>query len=184
MTDLSNKEAALLGLLSEKPKHAYEIRNDIKERDMKYWTEISTSSIYKLLNKLEERGFLVSETKISSKNVLQKVYSLTAQGRKAFQQKIQKLISVWQPAIHPVDISLANMHLLNKKQSIAGLIKYAESLDKHIQCYEELEKYLVEENCPIGNIQLATRRIYMLKGEKDWLVNFLKKLEEGLDTHG
>lgn len=55
MIKISNKEMALLGLLSEKPKHAYEIENDIKERDMRYWTEISKSSIYKLLNKLEKK---------------------------------------------------------------------------------------------------------------------------------
>ena len=177
MIQLSNKEAALLGLLSEKPKHAYEIKNDIQERDMGYWTEISTSSIYKLLNKLEERGFLVSETKISEKNVVQKVYSLTEQGKKSLEQKMEELISAWHPPIHPIDISLAHLDLLDKEQTLEGLAKYDESLDKFIQCYQELEDFLVNSKCPIGNIQLATRRLYLLKAEKEWLKSFLEEFQ-------
>jgi DNA-binding PadR family transcriptional regulator len=177
MTKLSNKEAALLGLLSEKPKHAYEIKNDIQDRDMGYWTEISTSSIYKLLNKLEERGFLISETRISEKNVVQKVYTLTAQGKDSLEQKMEELISVWEPAIHPIDISLAHLDLLDKEQTLEGLAKYDKSLDKFIKCYQELEDFLVNSKCPIGNIQLATRRLYLLKAEKEWLKSFLEEFQ-------
>jgi DNA-binding PadR family transcriptional regulator len=174
MIEISNKEMALLGLLSEKPKHAYEIESDIKERDMRYWTEISRSSVYKILNKLEKRKLLESEIKYSEKNVVQKIYSLTDQGKIAFKEKIKQIISNWQPSIHPLDISLANLNLLSKKQTREGLIKYGESLDKNIKCYEDLEKFLINNKCHLGNIQLATRRIYMLKGEKEWLTKFIK----------
>jgi DNA-binding PadR family transcriptional regulator len=174
MVKISNKETALLGLLSEKPKHAYEIENDIKERDMRYWTEISKSSVYKLLNKLEKRKLLKSEIKYSEKNVVQKIYSLTGGGKIAFKEKLKQLISNWQPSIHPFDISLANLNILSKKQTFEGLTKYGESLDQSIKCYEDLEKFLIDSKCPLGNIQLATRRIYMLKGEKEWLTKFIK----------
>jgi DNA-binding PadR family transcriptional regulator len=174
MITISNKEAALLGLISEKPKHAYEIENDIKERDMRYWTEISMSSVYKLLKKLESRGLLESEVKLSKNNVAQKVYSMTKQGKKAFRNKLEELISTWQPAKHPIDIGLANLNLLNKKGAIEQLTKYSESLDKMIKCYDELEKFLIDSKCPLGNIQLATRRKYLLNAEKNWLKKFIK----------
>jgi len=174
MTKISNKEMALIGLLSEKPKHAYEIESDIKERDMRYWTEISKSSVYKLLNKLEKRKLLRSEIKYSEKNVVQKIYSLNDQGKAAFKEKIKQLISNWQPSIHPLDISLANLNLLSKKQTRDGLTKYGESLDKSIKFYEDVEKFLIDSKCLLGKIQLATRRIHMLKGEKEWLIKFIK----------
>ena len=172
MDSISNKEASLLGLLCEKPKHAYEIEMDIKERDMRYWTEISMSSVYKLLKKLEERKFLKSEVKLSKNNVAQKIYSLTDQGKNLFKEKLKELVSTWQPSIHPVDIGLANLNLLNKQDAIKELNKYSESIDKMIKCYIELEKFLMNSKCPLGNIQLATRRIYLLKGEKKWLNDF------------
>jgi DNA-binding PadR family transcriptional regulator len=177
MDTISNREAALLGLVSEKPKHAYEIENDIQERDMRYWTEISMSSVYKLLNKLESRELLESQVKLSKNNVAQKIYSITEKGKKALREKLRELISAWQPCIHPVDIGLANLFLLNKREAIEGLDSYSESLDKMIQCYIELEKFLVDGNCPPGNIQLATRRIHLLRAEKEWLRTFIEDYE-------
>ncbi|MFH1174172.1 MAG: PadR family transcriptional regulator [archaeon] len=174
MTTISNKEAALLGLISEKPKHAYEIENDIKERDMRYRTEISMSSIYKLLNKLESIKLLESKVKLSKNNVAQKVYSITNQGKKVFKNKLKELVSAWQPSKHPIDIGLANLNLLNKKEAMEQLTKYSESLDKMIKCYDELEKFLIDGKCHLGNIQLATRRIFLIKAEKKWLSKFIE----------
>jgi len=178
MNTISNKEAALLGLLSEKPKHAWEIENGIKERDMRFWTEISMSSVYKLLNKLEDRKLLKSEVRLSRNNVARKVYSITDEGKEIFSRKLTELVSAWQPSIHPVDIGLANLHLLNKKEAIEHLKLYAESLDKMIRCYHELEEFLIDGNCPPGNIQLATRRIFLLEGEKKWLNSFIRDFEK------
>jgi DNA-binding PadR family transcriptional regulator len=174
MTKISNKEAALMGLLSEKPKHAYEIENDIKERDMRYWTEISMSSVYKLLNKLEKEKLLESKIKLSKNNLSQKVYSLTKAGEKVFNEKLKELISVWQPSVHPIDVGLANLGLLNKKSAIAQLEKYSESIDKMIKCYVELEDFLIKSGCPLGNVHLAVRRICLLRAEKEWLNKFIK----------
>jgi DNA-binding PadR family transcriptional regulator len=175
MITISNKEAALLGLISEKPKHAYEIENDIKKRDMRYWTEISMSSVYKLLNKLEKRKLLESKVKLSKNNITQKVYSITELGKKTFEGKLNELISSWQPSKHQIDIGLANLSFITKKEAIEKLTKYSESIDKMIKCYKELEKFLIKEKCPLGNIQLATRRIHLLKAEKNWLSKFIEE---------
>ena len=178
MNSISNKEASLLGLLCEKPKHAYEIEMDIKERDMRYWTEISMSSVYKILKKLEERQFLKSKVGLSENHVAQRVYTVTEKGKNLFKEKLKELISAWQSPIHPIDIGLANLNLLDKKESMDGLEKYADSIDKMIKCYKELEKFLINSKCPLGNIQLATRRIYLLKGEKRWLSAFMEDLKD------
>lgn len=166
----------MLGLLCEKPKHAYEIELDIENRDMRYWTEISMSSVYKLLKKLEERGLLESEVKLSQNNVAQRIYSVTELGKKQFREKVKVLVSKWQPVKHPIDVGLANLALLDKEEASKHLRKYANSIDGMIKCYEELEKFLIKEECPLGNVQLATRRLYMLKGEKLWISKFLEEL--------
>ena len=174
MITISNKEAALLGLISEKPKHAYEIEKDIKERDMRYWTEISMSSVYKLLNKLERRKMLESKVKLSKNNIVQKIYSITELGKDAFRDKLKEMISIWHPIKYPIDIGLANLNLLTRKEAVDKLKRYSESLDTMIKCYNELEKFLIDHRCSLGNIQLATRRIYLLKSEKKWLKKFIE----------
>ena len=175
MNTITNKEAALLGILSEKPKHAYEIKLDIENRSMDYWTEISQSSIYKLLNKLEQNNLVESTVKLSEKNVSQKVYSITKQGSKQFKEKIIELASAWQPTIHPIDVALKNLNLLNKNDAIDCLKKYRNSLKETINGYHELEKYLNKHHAHKANLQLATRRVYMLKGEKKWIKNFIEE---------
>jgi len=177
MSIISNKEAALLGLLSEKPKHGYEIKLDIEGRSMDYWTEISQPLIYKLLNQLEKRKLLESELKISENNVSQKVYSITEKGKILLKEKIKELASSWQPSIHPIDIALKNLILLDKKEAIECLEKYRISLEETIKGYGELEKYIIENQGHLANIQLATRRIFMLKGELKWLETFMEKFK-------
>jgi DNA-binding PadR family transcriptional regulator len=175
---ISSKEVALLGLVNEKPKHAYEIENDIKERDMRYWTEISMSSVYKLLNKLERNGSIESEIRLSENNVSQKIYTITPQGIQVLKEGIRELVSAWQPSKYPVDIALSNLKLLNKKDAIRGLNEYSKSLDDMIECYQVLEQKLEDHACDFSYIQLATRRICLLKAEKEWIINFIIKLEE------
>ena len=172
MINLSNAETALLGLISEKPKHAYEITSDIKSRSMDYWTDISFSNAYKLLAKLEKNKLLTSETKIGKNNVAQKIYSLTQIGRDAFKNKIEELASEWQPSIQPIDIALKNLDILDKKTALECLEKYDKSLKETLKGYKELEKYIIDCGGHLANIQLATRRIFMLEGEMKWLKKF------------
>ncbi len=47
-------ELAILSLLAEQPRHGYGIEQVIDERGMREWTAIGFSSIYYLLNKLEQ----------------------------------------------------------------------------------------------------------------------------------
>ena len=80
MKTLTSLEAALMGLLDEKPMHPYEIEKVIVARDMRWWTEISMSSVYKLLRKLEKEGRVKSEVRLNRRNLAQKVYRLTPAG--------------------------------------------------------------------------------------------------------
>ncbi len=61
MDELTNTELAVLGLLAERPKHGYQIEQEIALRGMRDWTEIGFSSIYYVLNKLAGAGWLASE---------------------------------------------------------------------------------------------------------------------------
>ncbi len=57
---INEREAAILGLLCEKPLYGYTIEKIIEERGMRHWTEIGFSSIYYVLKRLESRNLVVS----------------------------------------------------------------------------------------------------------------------------
>lgn len=176
MVPISNMEAALLGLLCERSMHAYEIEKVVEERDMRYWTEISMSSIYKVLRKLEERGLVVSEKKISAENRLMKIYSVTEEGREGMKEKIRTIISEWQKPIRPLDIAMSNLSLLTYDEALACFQSYLLSIDKMIACYQDLQGYL-EQHCRVGSVALAKRPLHMVRAEREWLENFMEEYQ-------
>ena len=87
MDILSNAELALLGLIIEQPRHAYEIEQVIEDRVMRSWTEIGFSSIYRILNKLEKSGLLSGKMQPpEGRGPARKVYHPTPAGNAAWQQ--------------------------------------------------------------------------------------------------
>jgi len=87
MTKISNAELALLSLIAEQPRHAYEIEQVIEERNIRYWTELGFSSIYRILSKLEESGWLDGQMQPpEGRGPARKVYHLTSAGKKVWQQ--------------------------------------------------------------------------------------------------
>ncbi len=176
MKELSNAEAALLGLLSEKPRHPYQIEKEVKERDMRYWTDLSMSSIYKLLRKCEKGGLVKRTNTISPENRLRALYQLSAKGKRALEKKIEALLSQPGHIRWPVDIGISNCDLLPRRVVRAALAKYRAGLAERVRGYRALQKYLRDTGCPEHRFGLATRPVYLLKGEIKWVDEYMDKL--------
>lgn len=180
---LSNKESALLGLLSEKDMYAYEINQEIEQRSMREWTELSLSSIYKILRKLEKKELLSSKTILSEKNLAQKVYSITDKGLIQFKTTLKYIISNPEHLNWRIDIATSNLNLLSKSEIINSFSSYIKKLEEGIQCYRELEDYLVEHQCPDHSISLSTRPRYLYAAEINWVKDYLESLGLSLENH-
>ena len=179
MKTLSNLETALMGLLCEKAMHPYEIEKTIEARGMRDWTEISMSSVYKLLRSLEKDGLARSSMRISTGHRAQKVYEVTPAGREAMRAKVKQLISAWSKPIWPVDLALSNLDLLSAEEASEALGAYIQDLDKMIKCYGELKAYLAE-HCPLKNQQMAERPLRLMEAEKDWANEFRRQYAKSL----
>ncbi|MAC39111.1 MAG: PadR family transcriptional regulator, partial [Oceanicaulis sp.] len=58
--NLTDAELLLLGLVSEMPRHGYELEQVIETRGMREWTQVGFSSIYFVLGKLEKAGLVAA----------------------------------------------------------------------------------------------------------------------------
>lgn len=177
MTKISNAETAILGLLSEGPMHPYKIEQEVKNRDMRFWTELSMSSIYKLLRKLEKDGLVERENKISAENRLQKLYSISKKGTECLKQKIESLLSKTEHLRWQVDIGIYNCSLLPVEKIRESLNKYRTDLQEKITGYENLLQYLKDANCPLHRLEVAKRPVYLLNAEIAWVDSFIKNLK-------
>ena len=180
MSEISNAEAALLALLSEEPMYPYKIEQEVKYRDMRFWTELSMSSIYKLLRKLERDGLVDCETGISEENRTRRTYSVTEYGANALRKKLGELLCEPEHLRWRVDIGTYNVDLIDPQEAVDRLKEYREGLRKNLQGYKDLEKFLIDSDCPTHRKAVARRPQYMLAGELSWVEEFINELEEKL----
>jgi DNA-binding PadR family transcriptional regulator len=174
-TFLSNAEAALLGLLSEKPMHPYEIEQEVRYRDMRFWTELSMSSIYKLLRKLEKEGLVYKKEQRSPENRLRKLYSISTVGERKLKSKIMGLLSEPEHTRWQVDIGTYNSNLLPEKELKESLHDYKQALREKITGYRNLQKFLEDSKCPRYRLAVAIRPVYLLEAEINWVNSFLNR---------
>lgn len=169
MDDLSNAETALLGLLSEGPMYPYQIEREVRGREMRFWTELSMSSIYKVLRRLEKDGLVTRENVVSEGNRLRKLYTVTARGKQALEQKIVRLLSVPEHIRWAIDNGTYNCDLVPPNDVQAALAAYRAALEEKIHCYEELEGFLRSSGCPAHRLAIAIRPVFLLKAEAAWV---------------
>ena len=74
MTLLSPTETIILGIVAEQPTHGYDINKVLEIRNVRKWADIGFSSIYYVLDKLESKKLVTSDT---SSGKEQKKYSIT-----------------------------------------------------------------------------------------------------------
>lgn len=86
-----------LALLSQKPRHGYEIISEVEERIGK---KPSSGQIYPLLEELEENG-LVSSDKREVSGRTRKVYKLTEGGEKKFSGMLGKFYNLIHEILDP-----------------------------------------------------------------------------------
>jgi DNA-binding PadR family transcriptional regulator len=175
MPAISDADTALLGLLSEEPKHPWQIDKDVQWRDMRFWTDLSQSTIYKQLRTLAAAG-LVSAREEPAEGRLRKVYSLTEAGRVALRERLLQLLSEPQHLKWRVDLGTYNLDLLPRREAIEALARYRARLAESVAGYRELEKFLVESGCPAHRLAVARRPVHMLEGEMAWLDEFAAEL--------
>lgn len=180
MMELLNAETALLGLLSEKPMYPYQIEQEVKSRDMRFWTELSMSSIYKLLRKLEKEGLVERVNEVSAENRLRKLYSISNKGKEILNQKIESILSAPEHIRWQVDIGTYNCNLLSDTTVKESLKKYRATLLKNIKGYQDLQQFLKDSDCPPHRFAIANRPVFLLEAEIQWVDSYLKALSDNV----
>jgi DNA-binding PadR family transcriptional regulator len=175
MIRISNKEAVILGLLCENSRYGYDIEKIIEERGMRNWTEIGFSSIYYVLNKLEENKFVRSEIEDTKGKPSRRVYVVTENGKKIMEQKVKELLSESVKTITPFDLGISNILLVNKKEVIGCLNLYIKTINDRINFLTNSLDQLELSNTPLHVIALFERPLHNLLTERKWLEEFIVK---------
>lgn len=176
MRALGNAEVALLGLLAERPKHPWQIEKDVEYRDMRSWTDLSKSTIYKRLGALERSGLAAFETEIVDGRA-RKVYSATEVGRKALAAKLLEMLEVPQSPKWGIDLATYNLDLVPRDEAITALKAYRDKLRELVGSYRKLAEFLRSSGCPAYRTAVALRPQFLYEGDIRWVTEFIEMLE-------
>jgi DNA-binding PadR family transcriptional regulator len=179
---INEREAAILGLLCEKPLYGYTIEKIIEERGMRHWTDIGFSSIYYVLKRLESRNLIVSSCKQQENKPSRKVYTITREGEHQMREKVRSLLSQNQRVASPFDLGVAHLHLLSTTETIACLNERIKALDRAI---ENIKAHRIQhENIkkPYFLFALSDRALVHLCTEKSWVEKFIEEVNQHVRT--
>ena len=174
---LSNAELAILGLVSEAPRHGYEIEKLIKERGMREWTDIAFSSIYYLLKRLEKAGLITPiildlETENGKER---KAYYVTSEGGKLLFDGVLNSLATLAPQTNPLMLGLANWAMFENGEGLAALTKRSEAVKAEIARLTEKSK---QPEAPDFVHSMFEYAIMQMKSERKWISKTIKKLGE------
>ncbi|MCK9150541.1 PadR family transcriptional regulator [Methanobacterium alcaliphilum] len=178
MYNLSDIEAAVLGLLCEGPQYGYNIEKIVEDRGMRNWTEIGFSSIYYVLKKLQKNQLIESEIKETKGKPARKIYTITPLGWNAMEEKVKTVLSVAEKQIHPFDLGIANLKIISPEESIRCLKSYVKSVNKRISFLEESIATHNKLKSPYFVVALFERPLVHLKNEKQWVLDLIEKIKK------
>lgn len=171
-------DVALLGLLAERPMHPWEIIRQVEHREMRTWTDLAKSTVYKQLRLLEERGLASGEGAVVAGRA-RRTYSLTPAGRRALAVGVVHALAAPEYPHWAIDIASYNVDAAPPGEAIAALDAYATTLRERAQGWAALEDYLRdEEGCPPHRWALSRRARAMIDGELAWIAEFQADLRE------
>ncbi len=173
---LSNSEVALLGLLSERAKHAWQIEKDVEHRDMRSWTDLSQSTIYRQLTSLAKAGLVDSAQEVVEGRA-RKVYSLTDRGRDALSDRLRDILGEPEFPKWAVDLATYNLGLVDPAEALVALRAYCAKLKDKIRCFKETEEYMSSSDCPAHRLAVVRRPVYLLESDLRWAQDFMHELE-------
>jgi len=89
---ISSIELTVLGLISYKPMHGYKLCHFFENKGMDVLKEIKKPSVYAILKRFEKQELIIGEYEFDENNPPRKVYSITKNGTKFFQENLKEYL--------------------------------------------------------------------------------------------
>ncbi len=176
---ISDIEAAILGLLCERPQYGYDLDRTIEERGMRNWTQIGFSSIYYVLKRLERSGLISSELESVEGKPSRRIYTVTDLGTAAMKEKITTVLSSCPKLIAPFDLGLANINMLSRESAIECLHDHVKSLDERARFLERKIAESMGRGDPYRVTLMFELPLVQLEAERECIEKLTARMEKG-----
>jgi DNA-binding PadR family transcriptional regulator len=172
--ELTPAELLVMGLLTERPRHGYDLDQVIAERGMREWTPIAFSSLYYLLRKLETDGLIAPVTDGDRRR---RVYTPTSAGRQLTAEATLSALATLSPTHPPVLIGLGNAPTLDPATTVEALRARSRAITAEL---ERLSAHRDQQTlgAPPVVAALFDYALTMLEAEHGWVRRTIESLEQ------
>ena len=171
--NLTDSELLVLGLVAEMPRHGYELEQAIEERGMREWTQIGFSSIYYVLNRLEQKGLIKANIPASAK--AKKSYEMTPKGQETLVDQTLATLKSIQPTYPSLLLGMIHWSVLTRDQALDALKTRKSALANELERIERI--HFEQQPLPDYVDSIFEFSIGQLKAEADWIDRILAYME-------
>ncbi len=176
---MTDAELSILSLVAEGPRYGYELQQIIDERGLREWLTIGFSSIYYILNKLEQQSLLTGTLFPEGRGPARKVYEITEAGRGILQTAIAELLREPRSLGSGFELGLANLGALKPAHVYQVLRHHQADLKIRLDAIKLAWQRHQDENHSGDHIHaLYTHSIAMMQAELEWMNGFLNDWKE------
>ncbi len=170
---MTQAETLILGMLSYKERHGYELEKYISKNRMRDWSQIGFSSIYSILNKLHKKGLIDYEMKAESDGPKRKVFHILDEGRQAFLSKLSEMLTDPMPLKQDVDVAITFGGLLKPEIIKSALKEYKNKVENNLQMYqtEAVQSFGEDPNV----LRMLRRSILHMEADLEWVNEVLSQ---------
>lgn len=174
---MASIDLAILGIVSERPRSAYDIQKDVDDHHFSRWTKISTPSIYRKVLQLSEKGYLKSETVKGDRFADKAVYSITDRGRAYFEELMNNLADEQVALLFDFNVVITNLNKMDKGKAL-GLVR---RLRRGIaSSMEQNERYAAEyAEIPLVGRTIFEQQRLLFRALLEWIDTFEGQFREG-----
>jgi DNA-binding PadR family transcriptional regulator len=161
---------AVLGSLSERPMHPYEISTTLRSRGKDSSIKLNYGSLYSVVAALEKHGFIEAQETVRDGNRPERtVYRLTDAGQREFADWLTELIGTPSREYHPLEAGLSYMPGLQPDQVVELLEKRIAAVDAEIEQITAAHEQMTAMNFPRVFWVESEFRLALLKAESAYV---------------
>lgn len=174
-------QLVILGLLSEQPRHGYELRQEVERRLYATYINLSGGSLYYNLGQLERAGYIEKAwVEQKGRYPARQVYQLTPAGQDYLQAELRRLLfdtEGREKLFDPLNAALAFGHFISDAELREALTIHLEWAQKNAAWITEQQAYWRERNISLTQAKIIEHGLTHVKAEIDWLEKFLQDLD-------
>ncbi|MBI3757890.1 MAG: helix-turn-helix transcriptional regulator [Deltaproteobacteria bacterium] len=175
-------QLVILGLLSEQPRHGYELRQEVEHRLYATFINLSGGSLYYNLGQLERAGHVEKAwAEQKGRYPTRQVYQITAAGEAHLHTELRRLLfdtDAREKVFDPLNAALALYRQTDIQELREALLVQLAWARQRAEWVTQQQAYWEKKNIPLPQAKIIEHGLEHWRAEIRWLEKFLHELEE------